>query len=174
VIAVGAGIARLLQGAPARDVFGLSKPALPGPRHGGGPGRLWRARDGATAVEMAFLLPVFLLFLLGIEEFGRALWTQSTLQFAVEAAARCAAVSPSLCTASGGSSMDVPGYAARQAFGLSIPSSSFTYTANATCGVASSASGSGGAQVTASYAFQQLAQQLVPLHVTLSAKSCHP
>lgn len=135
---------------------------------------LWRARRGATAVEMAFLLPVFILILLGIAEFGRALWTQTALQFAVEAAARCAAVSPSLCTAPGGSTMNVPAYAASQAFGMSIPSSTFTYTANATCGVASGSSGSGGAQVTASYAFHTVVPQLLPLNVTLSAKSCHP
>ena len=137
-------------------------------------GRLWRARGGASAVEMAFLLPVFMLFILGICEFGRALWTQTALQFAVEAAARCAAVSPSLCTATGGSSMDVPGYAASQAFGMTIPSSAFTYTPNATCGVTSGASGSGGAQVTASYVFDAIVPALVPVNVTLSAKSCHP
>ena len=113
---------------------------------------------------MAFLLPIFFGFLLGIEEFGRALWTQTALQFAVEAAARCAAVSPSLCT-------DVPSYAASQAFGLSIPSSAFTYTPNAICGAVSVTSG---AQVNASYAFQALVPQLVPVNVTLSAKSCHP
>ncbi len=129
--------------------------------------RLWRSRDGATAIEMAFVLPVFLAFLLGIEEFGRAFWTESTLQYAVEAAARCAAVSPSLCTPT------VEDYAASQAFGLSIPdpAKTFTYTPNATCGASSVSTG---ALVTASYAFQQLVPQLVPLNVTLSAKSCHP
>ncbi len=136
--------------------------------------RLWRARDGATAIEMAFLLPVFMLFLLGICEFGRALWTQTALQFAVEAAARCAAISPSLCTAAGGGAMDIPGYAASQAFGLSIPASAFIYQPNAVCGVGSGVAGSGGAQVTASYAFQAVVPQLVPVDVTLSAKSCHP
>ena len=135
---------------------------------------LWRAQGGATAVEMAFLLPVFMLFILGICEFGRALWTQTALQFAVEAAARCAAVSPSLCTAAGGTTMDVPGYAASQAFGMSIPSTAFTYTANAVCGVASGSTGSGGAQVTASYNFDAVVPALVPVNVTLSAKSCHP
>lgn len=131
---------------------------------------VWRACDGATAVEMAFLLPVFMLFLLGICEFGRALWTQTALQFAVESAARCAAVSPTLCTASGGTTMDIPGYAASQAFGLSIPSSAFTYTQNAICGVGLG----GGAQVTASYAFNAVVPQFVPVDVTLTAKSCHP
>jgi Flp pilus assembly protein TadG len=142
----------------------LSVPSSPAVWNGRLPNQLRRSRDGATAIEMAFLLPVFLGMLLGIEEFGRALWTQTALQFAVEAAARCAAVSPSLCT-------DVPSYAAGEAFALSIPSSSFTYTPNATCGATSVTSG---AQVTASYAFQPLVPQLVPINVTLTAKSCHP
>ena len=131
------------------------------------PARLWRSRGGATAIEMAFLLPVFLAFLLGIEEVGRALWTQTALQYAVEAASRCAAVDPGNCT-------NVPSYAATQAFGLSIPSSAFTYTQDAVCGVCSGATCIGGALVTASYAFPALLPALVPVNVTLSAKSCHP
>lgn len=128
--------------------------------------RLWRARGGATAVEMAFLLPVFLMLLLGVCEIGRALWTQTALQSAVEAAARCAAVSPGLCT-------DIPAYAASQVFGLSVPASAFTYEPNVICGAAGP-NGVGGAQVTASYTFDAVVPQLVPLAVTLSAKSCHP
>ena len=158
----------LPRGVRGRDVVGLSMLSMrlmSSVRHGRLLDRLWRSRSGATAIEMAFLLPVFLGFLLGIEEFGRALWTQTALQYAVEAAARCAAVSPSECTP------DVPSYAAGQAFGMSIPSSSFTYTPNAICGVASLTSG---AQVTASYAFPALVPQLIPISVTLSAKSCHP
>lgn len=142
-------------------------------RRGIGVRRLWRAQGGATAIEMGFLLPIFVMMLLGICEFGRALWTQSALQYAVDAAARCAVISPSLCKAPGGSTMNVPAYAASRAFGLSIPSSAFTYTPNAICGVASN-SGSGGAQVTASYAFHALVPKLVPLKVTLTAKACHP
>jgi Flp pilus assembly protein TadG len=132
---------------------------------------LWRARRGATAIEMAFLLPVFMLFLLGICEFGRAMWTQTALQFAVEAAARCAAISPSLCTASGGSSMDIPGYAATQTFGMSIPASAFTYTQNFACGGVGLG---GGSMVEAAYAFPAIVPALVPVDVTLHAKSCHP
>ena len=138
---------------------------------GRGVARLWRARDGASAIEMAVLMPALLMLLLGICEFGRALWTQTTLQSAVEAAARCAAVNLSKCTASGGTTTDVPGYAASQAVGLSIPASAFTYTANAACGNSSTSEGS---QVIASYAFQSPVSQLVPVNVTLSAKSCHP
>ena len=136
--------------------------------------RCWRARSGATAIEMAFLLPVFVLFLLGIEELGRVLWTQTALQFAVEKAARCAMVNPFRCTAPGGTTFDVPSYAASQVFGMTVPSSTFTYSPNTICGVASSTTGSGGAQVTARYAFRPVVPQLVPVNVTLTAKSCHP
>jgi Flp pilus assembly protein TadG len=47
---------------------------------------------GATAVEFAVLLPVLLLVLTGILEFGRALWIRQDMQFAVEEAARYALV----------------------------------------------------------------------------------
>lgn len=139
------------------------------PVHSPSPGLLIRrfrgARSGTSAVEFALLAPIFLAFLLGIVEFGRALWTQAALQFAVESAARCASVS---CAT------DIPGYAATQALGLSIPSSAFTYNSGQSCGIASYSSGY---QVTASYAFQSLVGTLrfLPrLNVTLSAKSCHP
>jgi len=138
---------------------------------------LWRERGGATAVEMAFLLPVFFLFVFGIIEFARVVLTQTALQFASEAAARCAAISPSACTAPGGSSIDIPAYAASQTMGVSIPSTAFTYTqnANATANCTTSQNvGTGGAMVKANYAFDSIATQLVPLNVTLSACSYHP
>jgi Flp pilus assembly protein TadG len=84
--------------------------------------RLWRAGEGTAAVETGILLPIYLLFLLGIFEFGRLLWTQVSLQYAVEAAVRCAIIDPTTC----GTSSAVATYAANQAFGLSIPSSAFT------------------------------------------------
>jgi Flp pilus assembly protein TadG len=123
-----------------------------------------RDRGAATAIETALLLPVFLMLLLGISEFGRVLWTQTALQYAVGAAARCAAVTPSSCS-------DVPAYAATQAYGLSIPSGDFHYTASASCGVSGY---TGGAKVTVSYPFTPMVPKLVPLSVTLSAQSCHP
>ena len=138
---------------------------------------LWRERGGATAVEMAFLLPVFFLFVFGIIEFARVVWTQTALQFASEAAARCAVVSPSSCTAPGGSSIDVPAYAASQTMGVSIPSTAFTYTQNANATANCTATqniGTGGAMVKANYAFDSIATQLVPLNITLSACSYHP
>jgi len=129
-------------------------------------GSLLRASAGATAIEFAIVFPVFLVFVLGIVEFGRALWTQTALQSAVETAARCAAVNPTSCTPS------VTRYAASQAFGLSIPAGEFTYTAAASCGVAGNTKG---ALVVASHVFDPIIGQLVPgLSVTLTARSCHP
>ena len=52
--------------------------------------RWWRSISGAAAVEMAIVLPVFLLFMLGLVEFGRLFWYQVSLRQAVEQTARYA------------------------------------------------------------------------------------
>ncbi|MEM6798274.1 MAG: TadE family protein [Planctomycetota bacterium] len=45
-------------------------------------------RNGTTVVETAFVLPVFLLFVLGLIEFGHAMMVNNTLRSACRAAAR--------------------------------------------------------------------------------------
>jgi Flp pilus assembly protein TadG len=120
-----------------------------------------RSNSGATAIEFAMLFPVYLLLLLGVVEFGRMFWTQSTLQQAVEAAARCASVNPSTC----GSASATADYAAAQMYGVNIPSSDFTVTSPApACGN----------QVTASVPFSFIVSALFPWNVTLTAQSCFP
>jgi Flp pilus assembly protein TadG len=57
-----------------------------------------RDRRGSVAVEFAILLPVFLLFVLGIAEFGRALWIRQAMQFAVEEATRYGLADSTLTT----------------------------------------------------------------------------
>ncbi len=52
-------------------------------------------RLGSVAIEFAVLLPVFLALIYGMFEFSRIAWTQSTLEYAVEEAARFAMVNPS-------------------------------------------------------------------------------
>lgn len=125
--------------------------------------RLWSARDGVAAIEAAILLPTFVLFLLGICEFGRVLWTQSELQYAAEAAARCAVVDAS-STCSSNSATET--YAAAQAFALSLPSSTFV----ASCTPTPTPT----ATVTASYGFTFIVPQLFPWTLTLTAKSAYP
>ena len=44
--------------------------------------------EGAAAVEAAFVLPVLFLFVLGIVQFGMALWQWNTMLLAVEQAGR--------------------------------------------------------------------------------------
>lgn len=50
--------------------------------------RLIADRRGAAAIEAAFVLPAMAVIVLGIMETGRAMWTQNTLQFAVDEVAR--------------------------------------------------------------------------------------
>ena len=118
-----------------------------------------KACDGTTAVETAIVLPVFLLLLFAVIEAGLIFWTQSTLQSAVEAAARCAVVDKTLC----GSTSAIQSYAASQAFGMTVSSSSFDASPQS-CGY----------QVSISYTFVFIVSGLFPGMMTLNAKSCHP
>ena len=113
---------------------------------------------GATAVETAIVLPVFLLLLFTIVEAGLLFWTQSTLQFAVEAAARCAAINTSLC----GTTSQIQSYAATQAYGMSISSASFTVS-TPSCGY----------QVSISYPFTTFISDVYSGTLTLNASSCY-
>lgn len=54
--------------------------------------RLRADRSGATAVELAIVLPVFLILLLGTISAAQLAWTLNSLHYAVEEAARCSAV----------------------------------------------------------------------------------
>lgn len=51
-------------------------------------GAVRTCRRGATAVEFALVVPVFLAMTLGVVELGRALWIKATMQHAVELTTR--------------------------------------------------------------------------------------
>jgi Flp pilus assembly protein TadG len=122
----------------------------------------WRGyldSSGSIAVEVAILLPVVLLFVLGLAEFGRAIWTKATLNYAVEAAARCSVVDANLC----GSAGQTQSYAASRAAGLSIPASLFTVS-TAGCGT----------QVSVTVPFEFVAQGMLPYTLSLTATACYP
>lgn len=112
---------------------------------------------GAAAVEFALVVPIFLLLLIGIMEFGRLLWTQNALHYAVEEAARCSAIDSSLC----GSATATQSFAATRS-GLDFATSVFTVT-TASCG----------SEVAASYPFAFVAF-LSRYSVTLKAQACYP
>ena len=122
--------------------------------------KIWRDERGATALEFAILAPVFFLLIFGIIAFGLLFWTQVGLQHGAEMAARCASINATLCPTSNPSA--ITNYATQQALGLSLPVSTFTYSAPA-CGN----------QVSASYRFQfPDILNLGPL--TLTAQACFP
>lgn len=91
--------------------------------------RLWRARDGAAAVEFALTLPLLLLVLLGVMEVGRVMWTQSALNFAVQETSRCLAIQAPACATTAGAQA----FAAQKVAGLKIPASAFAISQQA-CG----------------------------------------
>lgn len=119
---------------------------------------MWRDNRGASALEFALTAPVFLLLIFGIIAFGLLLWTQLGLQHGTEMAARCATVNPTVCP----SSSAITSYAAQQAYGLALPTETFSYSTPA-CGN----------QVSASYTFH-FPEVLKLSPVTLTARSCFP
>lgn len=119
--------------------------------------RLARARQGAAAVETAFVLPLAILMLFGLVETGRLVWTQAALDYAVQEAARCASVRPGQC----GADADVAKYAADKVSALRVPASAFA-TDRIACGV----------QVTATYDFKLLVPNILPSAPTLTAQAC--
>ena len=121
---------------------------------------LWRDEQGASALEFALTAPVFFLFLFGIIELGLMFWTQIGLQHGAEMAARCATINTTLCPSNNPGA--ITSYATQQAYGLSLPASTFTYSTPA-CGN----------QVSASYTFQfPEIMKIGPL--TLTAQACFP
>jgi Flp pilus assembly protein TadG len=122
--------------------------------------KIWRDERGATALEFAILAPVFFLLIFGIIAFGMLFWTQVGLQHGAEMAARCASINTTLCP--NGNPSVITNYAMQQAFGLSLPASTFTHNTRA-CGN----------QVSATYTFVFPGiLNLSPL--TLTAQACFP
>lgn len=121
--------------------------------------RLLASRAGSIATEFALVAPFLLLSLLGVEEFGRLIWTQVTLHYAVEQAARCGAVDSTTCS----SSTQIQSFAASQAPGLGLAPAQFTVS-TPSCGE----------EVSASFPFAFVVPNLLPFSVTVGAQSCYP
>jgi Flp pilus assembly pilin Flp len=114
--------------------------------------QLLRARDGAAAVEMAVGVWVFLLAIFGVIEFGRLLWAQNALNYAVQQGARCMLVGA--CTTATAPTT------ASTVSGFNFPTATFTAT-TPSCGH----------QVAASYHFSFMTN-LFTYPITLTATSC--
>ena len=97
-------------------------------------------KRGATALEYGLLAPVLFALLLGIMDMGRLMWMYTGLNRGVTEAARCGAVDSTNC----GTTAQIQNVAAAGVWGATVPSSTFSVSTSAACGV----------QVTASYTFQ--------------------
>lgn len=123
--------------------------------------RSGRREAGAAAIEYALILPAVLLFVIGIMDVGRLMWTYTTLYRAAEAAARCAAINTTQC----GTAAQTQSYAADQAWGLTIDASAFIPTEE-TCGF----------QVKGTYDFTFAIPAFTATFgtITLTATACYP
>lgn len=95
-------------------------------------GRLWRRacdESGAAAVEFAMVLPAFAVLIVGSIWTAQLLFETSSLRYAVEAAARCAAVNTTTCS----STSTTQTYAAGKYYGPVYPAPTFVASA-AACG----------------------------------------
>ena len=128
--------------------------------------RSTHAVSGSMALEYGLLLPVLLLLMFGTMDVGRLLWTYTTLNRAVAASARCAAVNPAAC----GTPAEIASHAASEAWGLTVTPAAFT-SQTLSCG----------AQVTANYNFSLLIPWIggnrpdsLPNTITLTVSACYP
>ena len=112
---------------------------------------------GASAVEFALVLPAFILLVLGSMSAATLGFSVASMNYAVEDAARCAAVKKAACL----TPADIAKYARAKYVGPAV-SPVFTYT---TAGCGNTVTG------TATYSMN-----LVPqfVNVPLSTAACHP
>lgn len=141
------------------------------------------ANDGATAVEFALVVPMFLMLVFGAIEFGRLLWTEQALQETAMAGVRCMAIAQTSnasentgsCASSGAySALNTTSYIKNVAsgWGLSLTSSNISLNTDVTSGGCAGLS-----QVTLTSTFNSVVPSLVHLNssgLTLTASACYP
>jgi Flp pilus assembly protein TadG len=81
-----------------------------------------RGKRGTAILEYALVVPVLLLFVLGIIDMGRLMWTYTFLARAVEEGARCGAINTSVCGTTG----QIQSAAAAAVWGMTVPPSAFS------------------------------------------------
>lgn len=119
---------------------------------------LFNDQRGASAVEFALTLPVFLLLMFGLWQICFGLWAQFALQHGAERAARCMNTTPTVCGTN--TIASTQSYAAAQSYGLNPLPSIFTVS-NPTCGY----------QVSADYTVSPVMTGIPAL--TVHAQACY-
>jgi len=123
--------------------------------------------DGATAIEMAILAPVFLAFVFGVIEFARVQWSIQSMEDASFFSARCSATAQSICD----TDQKVKTFAVAEAkkLGFSIKSSDVLISKNVDCNNTNSH------QITMTYTTNSPVRGLVPkIPESVSVTSCFP
>ena len=131
--------------------------------------RSWlKDADGGSATEFAMVVPVFFALVFAVIHLSFVMWTETSLHWAAETAARCASVNAPLGTMSGGcatgnaiTATSVQSYAVTQYHGPNL-SPTFTYT-TPTCGKQ--------VKGTASYPVNLVVTSVT---MNLSAQACYP
>jgi Flp pilus assembly pilin Flp len=121
------------------------------------PFKLFRDERGAAAVEYALVLPVFITLIIGALCLGSVAFAANGLHYAVQDAARCAAVKTTVCS----NSSTTIAYAQSRYSGPKI-APVFTFS---TAGCGHTVTGAG------SY---PLILAVATIHVPLSASACYP
>jgi Flp pilus assembly protein TadG len=119
-----------------------------------------RDAGGATAVEFALASPAYFLALFGLAQVGLWLWADFTLQRAVDAASRCAAVLTATCA----TAAEIQAYAVSATVGLPVSTGAFSVT-SAACGSKSS-------KVAATYSVPTFVPALP--NITVNVSACYP
>lgn len=129
----------------------------------------WRNRRGATAVEMALVLPGFLFLLLGGSNLVLVTYANMCLNAATEAGARYASTYTVAHTGTSPTQTAVSGYATSIYKGPTVAGMTFTYTTDGACGAA----GNNGNKVVGSgsyHLFYGIGNVSIPLNTT----ACFP
>jgi len=117
----------------------------------------WRRADGGAAIEYAIILPAFISLIVGGLCAGNLAFAVNSLHYAVQDAARCAAVKTTVCT----DSASTVTYAQSRYAGPQI-SAAFSST-NAGCGHTVTATGS-----------YPILLAAATINVPISASACYP
>ena len=117
---------------------------------------------GGSALDMALVLPTYLLMVLGVIGMGFLLWAENAIQTAVQQAARCASVNKNDC----GTATQVQNAAIGWTYGIltSNDTSKVSVNFRAIC-----SSGQGGTAVKIQYPVN-----FFVLSTTVAAEACYP
>ena len=134
--------------------------------------------SAATAVELAFVLPLLLVLVFGVFEYARLQWTREALAQTAAAGARCMAMSASSCQSAGayssaGTTTYVEGVAS--GWGVTLTGTNLTLNNNTTCAGVSSTKGF--STITIAYTFSTIVpNEIVSLAggQSLSSTACYP